>query len=138
MPVPVHLGEGEMDDGLLTLNPMTVRPQDDALVAASIRDAVIACGGAERAGQREGEEMSGEGAAEAVFVLQDRRFEFDHVREGVLIEERPGGIDGGAVTVGVTPPPDGVEVFEREAEGVDLFVATAAIGALAMGRQHLA
>ena len=50
MPVPVHLGEGEMDDGLLTLNPMTVRPQDDALVAASIRDAVIACGGAERAG----------------------------------------------------------------------------------------
>lgn len=43
MPVPVHLGEGAMDDGVLTLNPMTVRPADDALVVASIRDAVQVC-----------------------------------------------------------------------------------------------
>ncbi len=43
MPVPVHLGEGAMDDGVLTLNPMTVRPTDDALVVASIREAVRAC-----------------------------------------------------------------------------------------------
>ena len=47
MPVPVHLGEGEMDDGLLTLNPMTVPPQDDALVAACIREAVLACAAAD-------------------------------------------------------------------------------------------
>ena len=43
MPVPIHLGEGAMDDGVLTLNPMTVRAADDALVVASIRQAVQAC-----------------------------------------------------------------------------------------------
>ena len=43
MPVPIHLGEGAMDEGVLTLNPMTVRPTDDALVVASIRQAVQAC-----------------------------------------------------------------------------------------------
>ncbi len=36
---PVHLGEGRMADGILTLNPQTVREDDDATLVACLRTA---------------------------------------------------------------------------------------------------
>ena len=33
---PVHLGEGRMDAGILTLNPLTVRTQDDAMLVSCL------------------------------------------------------------------------------------------------------
>jgi D-glucosaminate-6-phosphate ammonia-lyase len=37
---PVHLGEGRMDTGILTLNPLTVRADDDATLVACLRSAM--------------------------------------------------------------------------------------------------
>lgn len=36
---PVHLGEGRMDTGILTLNPLTVRKEDDAILVSCLRAA---------------------------------------------------------------------------------------------------
>jgi L-seryl-tRNA(Ser) seleniumtransferase len=34
--VPVHLGEGRLDEGVLTINPLALRPDDDARLVESI------------------------------------------------------------------------------------------------------
>ena len=36
---PVHLGEGRMDAGILTLNPLTVRKEDDSILVSCLRAA---------------------------------------------------------------------------------------------------
>ena len=39
-PVPVHLGEGRLDEGVLTVNPLALRPEDDAALADALSEAL--------------------------------------------------------------------------------------------------
>ena len=76
--------------------------------------------------------MSGKSSREPIFLSQNRVLELHDVFEVVLMEQRAGHVDIAVVVVLITPNTDGVVVLQGEAEWVDLFVATSAVGSFAV------
>src|SRR5579862_2891233 len=76
--------------------------------------------------QRVGEESGGQVAAEVVRAGRDDPFQFLRSAEAKAPRELAGGVDGAAGVVLVAPAPDGIEILQAEADGIQDLVAAGA------------
>ncbi len=85
-------------------------------------------GGVEAAAEAVDQQFFGEAAGELLgFLVTEQGFELLDALEGAAAGEGAGGVDGGVAVVRA-PGADGVEVFEAEAERVELGVTAGAAG----------
>ena len=94
-------------------------------------------GGGGAAAEGEGEEFFGEGAGKEFGAEEESPFEAGDAIKFTAVGEAAAGVDFLVVFLGA-PTADGVEVFEREADGVHHIVTTGAGGIFAVFGEALA
>ena len=94
--------------------------------------------GTELPGGGVAEEVGGEGARKAMFLLQERFLEAHRSVELVFFEEHAGSVDFASVRILVPPAADDVVVLEGESEWIEARVAAGAVGVLAVLGELLA